>query len=82
MARIRSGDAMSRPAQRHIEPVTESDDREVIARALGKVLRLARHAAELNMTLGPCDAVEHSLADLRAAVDSVVLQVQTDLGRP
>jgi hypothetical protein len=54
------------------QPDTEQDDRQAIARALGKVLRLARHAADLNLTCGPGDALGRSLTDLRIAIDSAV----------
>jgi hypothetical protein len=64
---------MSRPPRIHVEPVTEPDEREVLGRAIGKILRLARHAAELNLH-GPYDAVEANFNDLRAAIDSAVMR--------
>jgi hypothetical protein len=64
---------MNRPAQRHLEPITEQDDdREAIAKAIGKILRIARHVAKLNLVRGPYDAVESNLINLRAAVDSAL----------
>ena len=63
---------MSRPPQQHVEAVAEPNDREVLGIAIGNALRLARHAAELNLVHGPCDAVESSLHDLQAVVDAAV----------
>jgi hypothetical protein len=63
---------MSRPARRHVEPVTEPSARELLGMAIANVLRLARLAAELNRKRGPCEPLESTLVNLRAAIESAV----------
>jgi hypothetical protein len=62
--------AVGRPAKVQYQQQPEPSAREVLGIAIANVLRLARLAAELNRKRGPCEPLESTLVNLRAAIES------------